>query len=619
MKLNAVRVALGTPAATNKKKEVKREKSMVFFVRKVCLLLFFVIGVGATLSAAPRKDKKQKVATGALSPQEMHRYNSFFLEGVVQREAGHDDAALELFEHAHRIYPAGGETMFELAQLYENLFDNRASDIYRLLSKAVASDSTNFYYQSAFADLLARSDSTHAEAIALYEQMSRRFPSQTELLPRLADLYNVEQQPDGVLRVLERMEINEGKSEDLSVEKAKLYIQMGDSVKAINEMKELCASNPYDQEVRISLADIYMNFNEVDSATVIYQSILKQEPDNGNALLRMLFRYRDTHNVPLYEETLKALVYAPAQPAPLKIQAMSVELRRIKNESADSIARTTQFLRNVLSVPDSDNAFVEFVLNALPGTCVPADSAKVFRQMVLHRYPNSLATRYVLLNEALNSLDYARVVRLCAEGVVYNPEVLAFYYYGGISLYKMNKLQDCAKLLLEGEAMIGNDDPADLVSDYYGTLADVLRELNRKTDSYAAFEKAIAIKSDNVLCLNNYAYYLSIDNYNLDKAEEMAEKAIQLEPKNAIYLDTYAWVLFVKGETEKAKIYIDEMLLCLEADNPEDADVIEHAGDIYAACGRIDEAIAFWNKAIKLGSSSKNIKEKIKFKKYIAP
>ena len=46
-------------------------------------------------------------------------------------------------------------------------------------------------------------------------------------------------------------------------------------------------------------------------------------------------------------------------------------------------------------------------------------------------------------------------------------------------------------------------------------------------------------KSDNIYCMNNYAYYLSINGDDLQKAEQMSYKTVQAEPKNATYLDTY--------------------------------------------------------------------------------
>jgi tetratricopeptide (TPR) repeat protein len=115
--------------------------------------------------------------------------------------------------------------------------------------------------------------------------------------------------------------------------------------------------------------------------------------------------------------------------------------------------------------------------------------------------------------------------------------------------------------------------------------------------------------------LNNYAYYLSVDNRDLDKAEEMSYKTIKAEPNNSTYLDTYAWILFMKGRYTEARTYIDQALK-----NIDDASgvVKEHCGDIYYMNGDVDEAVKYWKQSLDEGNDSKTLKEKIKRKRYIA-
>lgn len=60
--------------------------------------------------------------------------------------------------------------------------------------------------------------------------------------------------------------------------------------------------------------------------------------------------------------------------------------------------------------------------------------------------------------------------------------------------------------------------------------------------------------------MNNYAYYLSLERKNLDKAEEMSYKTVKAEPQNATYLDTYAWILFEKENYVQARLYIDQAM-----------------------------------------------------------
>ena len=60
------------------------------------------------------------------------------------------------------------------------------------------------------------------------------------------------------------------------------------------------------------------------------------------------------------------------------------------------------------------------------------------------------------------------------------------------------------------------------------------------------FDKTLEINPENYIILNNYAYYLSIQNFDLEKAEKMAKKVYDKNSNNPTYVDTYAWVLYMQ-------------------------------------------------------------------------
>ena len=138
-------------------------------------------------------------------------------------------------------------------------------------------------------------------------------------------------------------------------------------------------------------------------------------------------------------------------------------------------------------------------------------------------------------------------------------------------------------------------------------------------------DSALVYMEDNIMCLNNYAYYLSLKGEQLDRAEEMSYRTIRQEPDNITYLDTYAWILFKKGDFAHARTYMDKVV------NPEKTDeeiladdrlmgnLIEHAGDIYAHLDEPETALRLWKLAKEKGDATctPQLKKKIKRKKYI--
>lgn len=137
-------------------------------------------------------------------------------------------------------------------------------------------------------------------------------------------------------------------------------------------------------------------------------------------------------------------------------------------------------------------------------------------------------------------------------------------------------------------------------------------------EAYAAYDSALVYNPAHIGALNNYAYYLSVERRDLDKAEEMSYKTVKAEPGNATYLDTYAWILFEKGKYTEARIYIDDAIKNTKPEE-ESGVVYEHCGDIYYMTGDVDKALEYWKKADAFGDSeSKTLKQKIEKKKYIA-
>ena len=144
-------------------------------------------------------------------------------------------------------------------------------------------------------------------------------------------------------------------------------------------------------------------------------------------------------------------------------------------------------------------------------------------------------------------------------------------------------------------------------------MGDILHQKGMNTEAFEAYDSCLHWKADNISCLNNYAYYLSVEGKDLSRAEQMSYRTILAEPENATYLDTYAWVLFRQGRYAEAREYMDRTLA---ADTMPSATLYDHAGDIYYHIGQTDKAVDFWQKAVEQDADAL-IEEKIRKRKYI--
>ena len=219
--------------------------------------------------------------------------------------------------------------------------------------------------------------------------------------------------------------------------------------------------------------------------------------------------------------------------------------------------------------------------------------------------------------------NHERVIELCRAARQYNPEEMAFYYYQGIAYYQEGQLDEALNAFQNGIGVINSDSNPAIVSDFYAVLGDIMHQKGMENESFAAYDSCLVWKDDNIGCLNNYAYHLSVKGIRLDEAERMSFRTVKAEPKNATYLDTYAWVLFKQKRYDEAQKYIDQTL---ENDSVPSAEVLEHAGDIYYHVGEKERAVEFWQKALDTAFEEKSkeqdgrqqvLTRKIKLKKYV--
>ena len=159
------------------------------------------------------------------------------------------------------------------------------------------------------------------------------------------------------------------------------------------------------------------------------------------------------------------------------------------------------------------------------------------------------------LNENENVRDHA------IAALKYYPMQPVFYWYAGVASAVL-QINDDAIIYLEKGRRYTSDKLQ--MANFDAFLGDLYHELGEEEKAFDAYERTLRNDPDNVLVLNNYAYYLAVKNQDLDKALEMSSKAIAAEPDNPTYLDTYAWVLYMRGDYKEAEKYMKKALKLLK-------------------------------------------------------
>ena len=540
------------------------------------------------------------------------RYNYFFLEAIRQQEMGNFAAAFDLLRHARDINPNAPEVYYEIAGYYIDMQNGKAACYY--FEKAAELAPGNPAYLEKLGQFYI-SQANYEQALAAYERLYANNKTREDVLQILYQLYGSQNNYKKMIEVIERMEMLLGSSEQLSLTKMQIFEQMGDKRKAQAELMRLVQKNPLDLNYRIMLGNWFFQNDKKKEAFKEYQAVLKEEPNNAAAQLSLLDYYRDAKNEKVVEELTQKLLESKKTEKETKMALLrQVIIDNQQSDAKDSLEVIKLFDR-VLSYPQEDADIVMMKAAYLTLKNAPVDSVnKVYEQAIAIEPDNSRA-RIALIQNIWKEEQYDKVISISRPAHEYNPEEMVFYYFEGFAQY-MKKENDAAlQTFKKGVAQIKPDSDPNIVSDFYAIMGDILHEKGLDKEAFEAYDSCLHWRPENLAALNNYAYYLSLSKNDLKKAEQMSYKTIKKEPANPTFLDTYAWILFLQERYEEANIYIDQ---AIKNDTTPSGVLFEHAGDIYYHVGKMAEALASWQQALKLGDKSATLKKKIELQKYIA-
>ena len=577
--------------------------------------IWLLVAVWTLVSCGTVKSTREKpavaLAQSSLTSEQQRKYDYFFLEAMRLKEKKDYASAFGLLQHCLDIHPNAASALYEVSQYY--MFLRQVPQGQEALEKAVANAPDNYWYSQGLASLYQQQNELD-KAITLLEQMVVRFPAKQDPLFNLLDLYGRQEKYDKVISTLNRLEKHMGKNEQLSMEKFRIYLQMKDDKKAFQEIESLVQEYPMDMRYQVILGDVYLQNGKKQEAYDVYQKVLAAEPDNPMAIFSMASYYKQTGQEELYQQQLDTLLLNKKVTPDTKVgvmRQMIVENEQADKDSTQIIALFDRIMKQEQDDPQIPMLYAQYLLSKN----MEAESVPVLEQVV-DLDPTNNAARMMLIGAAVKKEDYKQIIKVCEPGIEATPDALEFYYYLAVAYNQAEKPDSVISICKRALEHKTADGKKEIVSEFYSILGDMYHTQKQMKEAYAAYDSALVYNPSNIGALNNYAYYLSVERRDLDKAEEMSYKTVKAEPNNATYLDTSAWILFEKGNYAEARIYIDN---AMKSEGGDKSDVIvEHCGDIYYMTGDVDGALTYWKKALEMGSESKTLKQKIEKKKYIA-
>ncbi len=554
-------------------------------------------------------------STGSLTtqvPNESKNANSgkddtrLFFDANKQKLLGNYDEAAKLYQQCLEIDPNDAASVYELAKI--KLIQNKIPEAMNLAKKAADLDPSNEYYLVYYANLL-QSANKYDDAAKIFRQLIGLAPMNLDYYNNLAVIYMYAHKPDEAIKIYDDLENKIGVTEEFSVKKEKIYLQEKKVNKAIAEIQKLIDNYPDESNYYAILAEIYMNNGMEDKALPVYEKIAKIDPNNPYIHISLADYYKKKGQTDKAFEELKLGFANPNLDIDSKIKVLLNyytvnEIYEGYKDQAFELAKI--LIKTHPNDPKAYSMYGDFLYQDKQYEAA-RDAFKKVNSMDSSKY---LVWEQLLFSESQIS-DTNALLNDSKRAISMFPEQPIPYLFAGSAYYMRKKWQDCIAILEQGVDYVV--DNTLLEAQFYAYIGDAYNQTGDDKKSDEAYEEVLTLDPDNDYVLNNYAYYLSLRNENLDKAAKMAKHATELKPNSSSNQDTYGWVLYKLGYYSEAKEWIEK---ANQNSGDSNAVILEHYGDVLWKLGEKEHANEYWIKAKQAGKGSDLLDKKVAEKQF---
>lgn len=577
------------------------------FIGYIAVVSIMATSCGTAKKQVNTVQSNPDLIEASISDDDKNEFEYTFIEGLKQKMIGNQQAAVTLFSKCLEINPNSSSAMFELAKIHSSRGDQTSSSL--LLEKAIILNAENKWYRLLLAQIYQQGKQ-YKKAADLYQELYKSDPDNMEYLYFNASLLSSAGNFDLAIDAYNQLEKKLGISDQISVEKQQIYQSQGKKKEAMAELQKLIDSNPKEPRYYGLMADYYLSEKDDVNALKYYNKILEIDPDNGFVLFSLTSYYRTKEDKEKAWEYIRKGFQNKTVEVETKIQYYLM-ITAEPDKPFFSEDQVNELVNILVQTNSEDYRVFTVYAEYLIGKGKLAEAREQLRK-VLETNKENYAIWERMLMVSNDLLDFKGIYADSEKAIDLFPNQPVLYAMRAVACLQLEKYSEAIDILKEGEPYLLDNKPLKIQFDLYRAEANY--KLDRVAEAFKAFDAVISLDPENWLAMNNYAYYLSLRNENLQKAEELGGKAVRANPENSTYLDTYAWVLFMRKDYSLAKFYMET---AIRNGGDKNGVIVEHYGDILYMLGDKDSAVEQWKKAEKTGDASKLIGEKIKQQRYL--
>ncbi|MBK7132156.1 MAG: tetratricopeptide repeat protein [Bacteroidales bacterium] len=528
-------------------------------------------------------------------------FNFVFVEALKQKLLGNGGDALKYLEQCVKINPESDAAYYQMAQIVVAGGDLTNGKKYAL--KAINIDDKNLWYLMMMAGMYYQEKKIDS-AIIYYEKAVKTFPDNDKLQLTLGNLYSENNNFDKAISIFDSFDEKYGVNDASTISAIRNLMSSGRFEEALVKARKMLEQKPDELLYNGLLAEIYRGKGDKKEALDVYNSLIERNPDNAATQLSLcdfLITEKSYDELFVFLSTVILNINVVKEDK-ISLLARIVELTDLNNDQQDKLMLSLM----ILEANYKDDDIIPLLRPELLISQERLNEAATrLEEIIKVRKENYYAWEKLLL-VYLQLNDYEKLTRRGEEcASLFNMSFLAKILYATGAI-ETKKYEIALEELRKAEILAGDNN--EYLLQVLTLRADLYYKMKDYTKSFAVFDQAIGMNSEDLTILNNYAYYLAEQNLKLKEAEEMARRVIEKESTNNTFLDTYAWVLYKRGKLKEAARIMETIIG--SGDKPS-AEWYEHYGYILKKQDKCKDAVLNWNIAIKLDAGKNDLNNEI--------
>ncbi|MBP5678039.1 MAG: tetratricopeptide repeat protein [Bacteroidales bacterium] len=508
-------------------------------------------GCGNSRKATPSASRYTRQPIQEVTQEQLDE-DSALIEALSLQECGRNDEALAAYAALTSRRPTCAAAWYEMGQLLlqRGWTDSAAN----CTKRAVTLNGNNLWYRLAMAQVQQRRGDTDG-LTATWEAIVKLKPDVLENYYELSNAYISAGDIPRAVEALNRVERMIGVSEPVSLQKQRLWEAAGKSDKAMKEVEALADAMPQEKRYQSILAELNMKEGRYSKAKRYYDRILAADPDDEYIHVQLAEYYKRINR--------------PAD-------ADSEMVRAFRNPKLDSRTKM-QLLASFYSEEElygSSREVATLLMQlAMEGSPNRAEYALYYGDMLMRqqRYAEAAEQLELALTRDSSRYEVWEGLLICLSEVQEREDDMNAYAQRTAKLFPTHTLP----LYLQGLYAMRHDKPADAIKPLEqavkwgftkgyleaatrGLLAECYARAGEYDKAWPAYEEYLKLEPNDWNIMNNYAYFMSLQGVNLEKALQMSRRTIEAEPENPNNLDTYGWILHLLGRDAEGLPYMEK-------------------------------------------------------------